>query len=88
MELLKRYHGHVVVLDMVSPYVAVGTLAAHDDHYLDLRNADIYDLRQSDVTREAYIEEAKRTGVRPNRDEVLIRREEVLSIAALDEVVS
>lgn len=76
-----------VVLDVASPFVYVGTLAGQDDMYLILTEADVHDLRDSNTTREAYVHDSSVHGVGTNRRRVLVRRAEVVSISALDDVV-
>ena len=51
-----------VVVDMVSPYVCLGTLIRVDEHFLELKNADLHDLRDTDTTRENYVAESVATG--------------------------
>ena len=80
--------GRVVVLDVSSSYVYIGTLRGDDHRYFMLENADVHDLRDTtNTTRELYILEAKRHGFHHNRKHVLVRREEVVSLSALDDVV-
>jgi hypothetical protein len=79
--------GQVVVLDLRSPYVCLGTLASADAEYLEMRDADLHDFRDSRATREIYVHDAKRLGIRRNRQCVLIRRDEVVAIAAFESVV-
>lgn len=76
-----------VVLDVSSPFVYVGTLEAEDQHYLALKNADVHDLRDTATTRELYVLESKRHGVNSNRKRVFVRKDEIVSISALDDVV-
>lgn len=84
---LQALEGRQVVLDVASPYVYVGTLAGADDMYLILTDADVHDLRDSNTTREAYVHESSIHGVGANRRRVLVRRGEIVSISALDDVV-
>lgn len=79
--------GRDVVLDVASPYVYVGTLAGCDDLHFILQNADVHDLRDTNTTREIYVLDSKRHGTRANRRRVLVRREEVVSLSALDDVI-
>jgi small nuclear ribonucleoprotein (snRNP)-like protein len=76
-----------VVVDLVSPYVCLGKLTRYDDHYLELKNADLHDLRDTDTTRELYIADSVATGIKRNRKRVLIRRSEVVAVSLLEEVV-
>lgn len=76
-----------VVVDMVSPYVCLGKLTRYDDHFLELKNADLHDLRDTDTTRELYIADSAATGIKRNRKRVLVRRSEVVAISKLEDVV-
>ncbi len=83
---LDRFYGRVVVLDLESRYVCVGTLAGEDHRYLILKQADLHDLRDTTTTRELYVLDCKRHGVNWNRRQVLIRRDEVVGLSLLDDV--
>lgn len=80
--------GRPVVLDVASPYVYLGTLEGEDDKYLILTDADVHDLRDSNSTREVYVHEARRHGVGVNRRRVLVWKDDVVSLSALDDVVA
>jgi hypothetical protein len=76
-----------VVIDLVSPYVCLGRLARYDEHFLEVRNADLHDLRDTETTRELYVIDSVTTGIKRNRKRVLIRRSEVVAISKLEDVV-
>jgi small nuclear ribonucleoprotein (snRNP)-like protein len=76
-----------VVLDLASTYVCLGRLVRYDEHFLEVKNADLHDLRDTDTTRELYVAESVATGIKRNRKRVLIRRSEVVAISTLEEVV-
>ena len=40
-----------VVVDLRTTFVCLGTLSRVDDHYLELRNADFHDLRDTQTSR-------------------------------------
>lgn len=82
-----RLIGKQVVFDAESPYVYVGTLVSRDDSYLILENADVHDLRDAATTRDLYIVETKVHGIRSNRKRVVVRRDAIVSVSALDDVV-
>jgi len=84
---LESLIGREVVLDMIPPYVYLGTLVASDDRFLTLEKADVHDLRDTSTTRELYIIDAKRHGIRPTRDRVFVRLADTVSISALADVV-
>ncbi len=78
----------VVVVDLSSPYVCLGTLARLDEHFLELRDADLHDLRDTATSRENYVAAARDTGVTPNRRRVFLARREVVAVSLLEDVVS
>jgi hypothetical protein len=80
--------GCKVVIDLRTEYVCLGTLKGYDKHFLELRNADLHDLRDTDTTRENYVVESVATGIKRNRKRVLIARGEVVAVAKLEDVVT
>jgi small nuclear ribonucleoprotein (snRNP)-like protein len=85
--MLDEYLGQKVVVDLRSSFVCLGTLQGHDEHYLDLRNADLHDLRDTDTTRENYVAASQTTGIKRNRKRVLLVRTDVVAISRLEDVV-
>ena len=85
--LLDDLVGGKVVIDLRSTYVALGTLVGADELFLELKNADLHDLRDTDTTRENYIVESKATGIKRNRRRVLVLRADMVALARLDDVV-
>lgn len=86
--MLDELIGKVVVVDLHSPFVCLGTLTRLDDRCLELRNADLHDLRDTKTTRENYIEAARTTGIKRNRKSVLLVRSEVVALSRLEDVVN
>jgi hypothetical protein len=85
--VLQELIGQKVVVDLASEYVCLGTLVRADDHFLELKNADLHDLRDTDTTRENYVAASQATGIKRNRKRVMLMRREIVAIAALDDVV-
>ena len=85
--LAEALRGEQVVIDLKSPYVCIGTLVGGDGAYLELRDADLHDFRDSPVTREVYAFDAARIGVRRNRKRVLVRTDEVVALSRLADLV-
>ena len=77
-----------VVIDLRGPYVCLGTLMHVGDHWLELRNADLHDLRDTQTSRETYVAESKATGIKRNRKRLMLMRAEMIAIALLDDVVA
>jgi small nuclear ribonucleoprotein (snRNP)-like protein len=84
--LLTELVGQVVVVDMRSTFVCLGTLVAFDEAFLELRDADLHDFRDGTATREVYVYDSVRIGIRRNRARVLLRRGEVVAIARFSDV--
>ena len=84
--LLSELVGQVVVVDLSSTFVCLGLLAGMDAAYLDLRDADLHDFRDSVATREVYIYDSARLGIRRNRARVLVRRDDVVAVTRFSDV--
>jgi hypothetical protein len=84
--LLESLIGQVVVVDLKSTYVCLGTLAACDGLYLVMRDADLHDFRDSTATREVYTYDSVRFGIRRNRTRTLIRLDDVVAVSRFDEI--
>lgn len=80
--------GKVVVVDTDSAFVYLGTLARVEDHFVVLTDVDAHDRHESTSTKEQYIMECKRFGVKPNRKEVSVRKSVIVSVSKLDDVIT
>ena len=78
--------GQVVILDFRSTYVCLGTLVGFDRDFFDLVDADLHDFRDSSATREVYVYDSVRLGIRRNRARVLVRRDEVIAVTRFDDI--
>ena len=85
--MLDEFVGKIVVLDLRSPFVCLGTLQRLDEMYLEVRNADFHDLRDTQTTRENYVASSRATGIKKNRKKVLVLRSEVLAYSRIDDVI-
>jgi hypothetical protein len=85
--LLEELIGQAVVIDLHSSYVCLGTFVRADGEFLELADADLHDFRDSQATREVYVYDSARLGIRRNRAAVLIRRREVVGISRIRDVL-
>jgi hypothetical protein len=85
--MLEELLNQQVVVDLRSEYVCLGTLVRIGEQFLELKNADLHDLRDTDTTRENYVADSCRTGIKRNRKRVLLGRADMVAIARLDDVV-
>jgi small nuclear ribonucleoprotein (snRNP)-like protein len=85
--MLEELIGQRVVVDLRGEFVCLGTLLRIDEHFLELRNADLHDLRDTDTTRENYVAACLTTGIKRNRRRLLLVRDEIVAISRLEDVV-
>jgi small nuclear ribonucleoprotein (snRNP)-like protein len=85
-ELLADLVGQIVVIDLHSTYVCLGTLTGFDRVFLELIDADLHDFRDSAATREVYIYDSIRFGIRRNRSRVLLRRDEIVAVTRFADI--
>ncbi len=79
--------GKDVVLDTKSSYMYLGRVAELDPNFIVLGETDVHDSSESHTTKEVYIMDAKKYGIKKNRTQVLVRLSEVVSISPLDAVI-
>lgn len=84
---LETLFGEVVVLDLESRFVCVGTLMERQGEYLLLSEADVHDLRDTPSTRDQYVLHCRRDGMTANRQWAWIRADEVIGMSRLSDVV-
>jgi hypothetical protein len=85
--MLDELVGQDVVIDMKSPFVCLGKLVRLGEHFLELRDADLHDLRDTATSRENYVAASLTTGIKRNRKSVLLARSEIVAVARFKDVV-
>jgi hypothetical protein len=84
--MLEEFVNEKVVIDLRSQFVCLGTLVRFDEHWLELRNADFHDLRDTETSRENYVAASHSTGIKRNRKRVLLMRAEVVAVSRFEDV--
>lgn len=84
--MLEELIGEIIVIDLRSSYVCIGTLKQVTPDYLIMKNADLHDLRDTDTTRENYIADSVATGIKRNRKKLLLMRSDIVAISRLADV--
>ena len=79
--------GEDVVIDTSSPIVYIGRLAAVEDTCLLLEDVDVHDINDTSTTKDIYILEARKFGVKKNRIRARLSLDQVVSLSKLDEVI-
>ena len=85
--MIEEFLNQRVVIDLRGEFVCFGMLHRIDEAFLELRNADLHDLRDSDTTRENYVAASVATGIKRNRRRLLLVRTEIVAIALMGVVV-
>lgn len=80
--------GRQVVFDTAGPVTFLGELTAIEPEGYVLSNADIRDRHEGHVSKEKYVCDAKTHGVQANRARIFVFRDAVISVSALDDVIS
>ena len=83
----EQFLNRKVVIDFRAEFVCLGTLKSIGPHFLELKNADLHDLRDTDTSRENYIAACVITGIKRNRKRILIARAEIVAIADFEDIV-
>jgi len=83
---LPAWIGQAVVVDLAGPFLCLGVLEAADIGFLTLKDADFHDLRDSNSTREAYLIDSRRVGIRRNRARVLVKLSEVVAVTRFEDI--
>ena len=85
-ERLSEHLGREVVIDTDTPLLYVGTLALVDEAFYELTDADVHDGTATTTTRDMYIINVQKYGIKKNRDRVLVRRDRIVSLSLLEDV--
>ncbi len=86
-EALKGFVGREVVLDTRGPLVYLGRLERVDAHFYALADVDVHDMSEGQTTKERYVLESRKHGIKRNRAAVLVRKAEVVSLSRLEDVI-
>ena len=85
--MIQEMIGEKIVVDLSSSYVCLGTLLRIDELFLELKNADLHDLRDTDTTRENYVASSVATGIKRNRRRLLVSRGDIVAVSRMEDVV-
>ena len=86
-DILAQFVNKQVVLDTRTHIFYIGILSGLDEWFYALTDVDVHDHGESMSTKEIYIMDTKRYGIRKNRAKVLVKKSEVISISLLSDVI-
>lgn len=85
---LAEYLGHPVVVDVRSHTLTyLGILKEVTPFSLILADVDVHDTHESKTSREVYVMESRKYGIKANRREVAIVLAEVVSVSRLGDII-
>ncbi|NUM36546.1 MAG: hypothetical protein HUU50_18550 [Candidatus Brocadiae bacterium] len=87
MQELQEYIGKKVVVDTKSSYIYLGTLVSEETDYMTIQDVDVHDHSATLISKDLYIIEAIKYGIKINRKQVKLMRKEIVSISLLDDIV-
>ena len=85
-EVLKKHLKKKVVLDTRSSWVYIGILEEILDTCVLLSDVDVHDNESIRSTKECYILDSKKTGIKSNRTKAYVNLDYVISFSLLDDV--
>lgn len=85
---LQTLVGRKIILDTAGPIMFLGTLKEVRPDGFWLEDADLRDRSEGHDTKESYACEAKLNGIRSNRRRLFVSAHVVISVSALDDVVT
>ncbi|MCK5579150.1 MAG: hypothetical protein KAI63_06475 [Planctomycetes bacterium] len=87
LEIWNDFIGQNVVVDTNSSYVYLGKLVDATEHSITLSDVDIHDHQESSSTKEQYIINTKKSGIKKNRQHVVVRTSFIVSLSNLNDVI-
>ena len=84
---LDVYRDQIVVCDLREHYLVIGRLVEVGADHLRLVEADLHDHREANSTKDVYLIETKKYGVRQNRARIDIPRVNVIAVCLLTDIV-
>lgn len=83
---LKPFLGSIVVCDLDEFYVVIGTLSVASEHHLEFTAADLHDHREANSTKEVYVLETRKIGVRVNRTHLAVPLRRLVAISRMEDI--
>ncbi len=84
---IAAYVGMLVVCDLDDHFLVLGTLEGAGPDHLAFADADLHDHREANSTKEVYVLESRKLGVRVNRSRLCVPRRRLVAISRLDEIL-
>ena len=76
-----------VVLDTRGELIYLGKLVKVMENFYELADADVHDVVEGRTSKELYVMDARKHGVKKNRTRVYVRKAEIVSISMLHDIL-
>lgn len=87
-EALKQFLNKKIVVDTRSSWVYIGTLESIGKSSVELSDVDVHDSKDTPTTKEIYLLDSKKTGIKSNRDRTFVSLDYIISFSPLKDVKS
>ncbi len=87
-EGLKKFLKKKIVIDTRSSWIYIGTLKNIGTDSLELTDVDVHDNKDTHTTKEIYLLDTRKTGIKSNRNSVHINLDYIVSYSLLEDVKS
>jgi hypothetical protein len=87
IEYISGLKGREIVIDTDTEYIYIGTLASVAPGHIILEKVDVHERGPNEGTKEKYVHEARKIGVRANRHKVALRMDRIVSVSLLEDVM-
>lgn len=84
----EKHMGKTVVLDTPFSWLYIGKLAKILSDCVVLTEADAHDTKDTGTSKEVYIFETRKTGVKANREKVYVSFDHIVSFSDLEDIKS
>lgn len=77
---------NMVVVDTNSFFLYIGKIEKVDDEFVVLTDVDCHDSSQTQTTKEKYLNDIKKCGIKSNRKRIFVRKQFIISISKLEDI--
>jgi len=85
-ETLKKFLKQKIVVDTRSSWVFIGVLENVFEDAIELSAVDVHESHDTHTSKEVYVLDSRRSGIKSNRDRVFINLDYLVSFSPLDDV--
>jgi len=87
-EALKQFLNKKIVVDTRSSWIYIGTLKNIGRDSIELSDVDVHDSKDTPTTKEIYLLDSKKTGIKSNRERTFVNLDYIISFSPLEDVKS